>query len=184
MFSKFFGKKKISRSGDQAMFTPREIENKSDDPPLSYNWIITNKLAIGPMPKTRRHWEQLESDGFLNRFSCCYPYEHIFSPIPNSWNSSEVSLPDHREQEPLDKQKLIHALKQAEGMILNHPNALYLHCFAGQERSALMAIGLVCILEKKDLFDSIAFVRQCHKRAKPLYSQLDLLEQVLKEGLE
>jgi hypothetical protein len=184
MFSKFFGKKKKSRSDDQAMFTHREKENTPDDPPLSYNWIITNKLAIGPMPKTINHWKQLEFDGFLSRFSCCYPYENVFTPIPRTWNSTEVSLPDHREQEPLDKLKLIHALKEAEGMILNHPDALYLHCFAGQERSALMAIGLVCILEKKDLFDSIAFVRQCHKRAKPLYSQLDLLEQVLKEGLE
>ena len=183
MFSKFFGKKKkLVISDDQALFTPREREFKTDDPPLSYNWIITNKLAIGPMPKSESHWKQLEYDGFLNRFSCCYPYEHIFTPIPQSWRSIEVSLPDHREQEPLDKQKLIHALKQAEGMILHHPNALYLHCFAGQERSALMAIGLVCILEKKDLFDSIAFVRQCHKRAKPLYSQLDLLEQVIKES--
>jgi hypothetical protein len=184
MFSNFFKKKKRSPlSADESFFIPRERELKSSEPPLSYNWIITNRLAIGPMPKTSNHWKQLEYDGFHSRFSCCYPHEHIFAPIPNTWNSREISLPDHREQNPLDKETLIRALKQAEEMILTNPESLYLHCFAGQERSALMAIGLVCILEKKDLFDSIAFVRQCHKRAKPLYSQLDLLEQILNEGI-
>jgi hypothetical protein len=179
MFSKFFNRRRPSSSSDKSVFEPRE--SKISGPPLVYSWIITNKLAIGPMPKTDSHWNQLEYDGFQNRFSCCYPNEHIFTPIPDHWESKEISLPDHREQTHLEKSTLILALRQAEDMILMNSGPVYLHCFAGQERSALIAIGLVCILEKKDLFDSIAFVRQCHKRAKPLYSQLDLLEQVLRE---
>jgi hypothetical protein len=182
MFSKFFNRKKPAASLDQSVF--QQKDSKGSDPPLIYSWIITNKLAIGPMPRTKSHWKQLEYDGFQNRFSCCYPNEHIFAPIPDHWNSREVSLPDHREQTHLEKATLILALQQAEDMILMNSEPVYLHCFAGQERSALIAIGLVSILEKKDLFDSIAFVKQCHKRAKPLYGQLDLLEQVLKEGYQ
>lgn len=179
MFSKFFKKRKPPISSDQIIYLTRDLKNA--EPPLSYNWILTNRLAIGPIPKTSMHWEQLEADGFQNRFSCCYPSEHIFSPIPVTWRSREVSLPDHRDQTPLEKETLITALTQANEMLEANMTPLYLHCFAGQERSALMAIGLVCLVEKKDLFDSISFVRQCHKKAKPLYSHLDLLEQILKE---
>lgn len=150
---------------------------------LHYNWIITNKLAVGPMPKTLAHWDQLQADGFSNRFSCCFPNEHIFAHIPPTWISREVSLPDHRAQVPLEPETLLLALREAEDMLLNLDGPLYLHCFAGQERSVLMAIGLLCIVERKNLFDSIAYVRQCHHNAKPLYSHLDLLEQTLKSGL-
>ena len=178
MFPRFFRDKK-QFSIHQPSYLSRE--RRYGEPPLVYSWILTNKLAIGPMPKSSFHWGQLEAEGFQNRFSCCYPYEHIFEPVPVSWNSREVSLPDHREQNPLKKETLITALVQAREMLVQNMAPLYLHCFAGQERSALMAIGLVCLVENKDLFDSISVVRQCHKRAKPLYSHLDLLEQVLKE---
>jgi hypothetical protein len=180
MFSNFFKRKKPTASVERSVFQPRD--SNVSDPPLIYSWIITNKLAIGPMPKTSSHWRQLDYDGFRNRFSCCFPNEHIFAPIPDHWNSREVSLPDHREQTHLEKATLVLALKEAEEMILMSSEPVYLHCFAGQERSALIAIGLVSILENKDLFDSIAFVRQCHKKAKPLYGQLDLLEKVLRDS--
>lgn len=179
MFSNFLFKN--SQDKERKELASIQRNSKDSEPPLYYNWIITNKLAIGPMPRTISHWVQLEDDGFSNRFSCCYPYEHVFSPIPMSWNTFEVSLPDHRAQFPLEKETLILAINKAEEMLNNHPGPLYLHCFAGQERSALIAIGLLCRLENKNLFDSIAFVRQCHPKAKPLYSQLDLLEQIIKE---
>ena len=183
MFSQFFNQKRPGpASVNDTIFVPKD--SKSGDSPLFYNWIITNRLAIGPMPRTNSHWKQLEYDGFRNRFSCCYPNEHIFAPIPDTWNSREISLPDHRAQSQLEKETLAVALKQAEEMILTYSGPLYLHCFAGQERSALIAIGLVCIIEKKDLFDSLAFVKQCHNKAKPLYDHLDLLEKVLSENFQ
>jgi hypothetical protein len=178
MFSDFFNPMKRRQVPSRSIDI--SIQLKDGGLPLKYNWVLTNKLAIGPMPRTAAHWRQLENDGFRKRFSCCYPYEHIFTPIPETWNSREVSLPDHRQQNKLDKKTLSLALTQAEEMLAYSSGALYLHCFAGQERSALIAIGLLCIVEKKDLFDSIAIVRECHKRAKPLYDQLDLLEQILK----
>jgi hypothetical protein len=152
-----------------------------DHLPLSYSWIINGKLAVGPIPKTSLHWRQLEDDGFSSRFSCCYPYEHIFPEIPHHWLSGQVSLPDHRGQEELSKEKLCGALQTCEELLTANASPLYLHCFAGQERSVLVAIGLVCILKKKDLFDSLNYVKQCHGNAKPLYNHLETLDQVLKE---
>lgn len=159
-------------------YSTSESENPQSEP-LLYSWILTNRLAIGPMPKSGAHWQQLEDEGFKKRFSCCYPSEHVYSPIPFDWISKEVSLPDHRSQEELNSDTLILALNEALQLIESDSSPTYIHCFAGQERSALIAIGLICIIEKKNLFDSLAYVKMCHKKAKPLYSQLDLMERIL-----
>lgn len=182
MFSKWFPRNK---GHEFSSFPSKEAANENPSfnvSPLAYNWIKSGRLAIGPMPKSRQHWQQLENDNFNQRFSCCYPHEHIFSPIPSHWLSREVSLPDHRGQEDLKADTLIYALREAKSMIDEGVGPLYIHCFAGQERSVLIAIGLVCILDNKDLFDSLNHIRSCHQNARPIYSQLDLLDQLLKDS--
>jgi hypothetical protein len=145
-----------------------------------FTWIITGKLAIGPMPRYEEDWNLLEKSGIKKRFSCCYPEEHIFAPVPKYWESSRVSLPDHRLQEELTPEKLVLALNQAIMLLSKDDSPMYLHCFAGQERSALLATGIVSITENKDLFEGLAYIRQCYPRARPLYEHLDILERVLK----
>lgn len=56
---------------------------------------------------------------------------------------------------------------------------LYLHCWAGMERSPLVAVGLLCRAESLDLFDALAQVRSQHPIAKPLVSHLVILESLL-----
>ncbi|MFN5464208.1 MAG: hypothetical protein ACK6BM_00870 [Cyanobacteriota bacterium] len=159
---------------------PQTRSYSNDTSLFIYSWILTGKLGIGPIPRISAHWNQLESDGFRSRFSCCYAQEQVFEPIPDYWKSEQFSLPDHRSQEVLTVEQLITALNKAVSMLDQCDSALYLHCFAGQERSALMAVGLVSIIQETDLFESLAFVRQCHKRARPLYDHLDKLDQALK----
>lgn len=151
-------------------------------PSVIYGWIITGKLAIGSMPKSEEDWLLLENLGIQKRFSCCYPSENIYSPIPSHWQSLEVALPDHRLQEELTPDKLKKALDLALSFIgdENKSEPVYLHCLAGQERSCLMAVGIVCLSTSKNVFEGLDWVRQCYKRAKPLYEHLELLEQVLK----
>jgi protein-tyrosine phosphatase len=181
MFSKWFPKKRKQELTSSLINKPIKQDLTFCSSPLAFNWIKTGKLAIGAMPKSIQHWQQLEADNFSQRFSCCYPYEHIFTPIPSHWISKEISLPDHRAQDILRADTLIRALQVANSMMNEASGPLYIHCFAGQERSVLVAIGLICILDKKDLFDSLNYVRSCHKKARPIYSQLDLLDQLLKD---
>jgi hypothetical protein len=147
---------------------------------FNYSWIIMGKLAIGPMPRYSEDWLLLEKNGISKRFSCCYNDEHIFSPIPTNWKSREVSLPDHRSQEDLTSERLIFALNEAISLLNEDNLPMYLHCFAGQERSSLLATGIVSLIGNKDLFEGLAYVRQCYPRARPLYEHLDILEKVLK----
>jgi hypothetical protein len=177
MLFDLFSKKKPGKSEPIQPAGLREQIPQSD---LNFSWIITGKLAIGPMPRTREDWLLLENNGIQKRFSCCYPEEHIFSPIPEHWLTREVSLPDHRLQEDLTQAKLSYALNEVLSLVNEDVGPVYLHCFAGQERSSLLAIGAVSRIERKDLFDALAWVRQCYKRSRPLYDHLDILEQVLK----
>jgi len=181
MFSKWFPKSRNQKLTSSSANNRIKQELIFSSFPLDFSWIKTDKLAIGAMPKSIEHWQQLESDNFSQRFSCCYPNEHIYAPIPSHWISQEVSLPDHRAQDILRADTLIRALQEAKSMMNQASGPLYIHCFAGQERSVLVAIGLICILDKMDLFDSLNYVRSCHKKARPIYSQLDLLDQLLKD---
>jgi hypothetical protein len=147
--------------------------------PLLYSWILNHQLAIGPMPRRSFQWNQLEDVGFKTRFSCCYPYENVFAPIPSDWASANVALPDHRQQESLDEARLTLALNTAEELIKTS-SPVYLHCFAGQERSSLMAVGLTAKIKNIDVFSALEWVRRCHPISAPNYEYLEMLEKILK----
>lgn len=147
-------------------------------PPLPYSWVLTGQLAIGPMPSTPEHWQQLQDLGINSRFSCCYPEEEAQITPPTDWHSSGMPLPDHRQQEKLTEQRLSTCLDRVEATLDNHA-PLYLHCLAGKERSPLLAVGLVARRRRLNLFDALDWVRRCHPMANPIYGQLEMLEQVL-----
>lgn len=131
------------------------------------------------MPRTTLHWQQLEEAGFRSRFSCCYSDEELFAPIPDHWTSAGVPLPDHREQEPLLEERLERAIDIASSLLESGP-ALYLHCWAGRERSALVAVGLMAKEKRGDLFEALEWVRRCHPAASPIYAHLEMLDQIIK----
>ena len=149
--------------------------------PFVYSWILSGKLAIGPIPKSQTHWQRLEEAGFRSRFSCCYPEEEVFVAPPSSWLKAGVPLPDHRRQEVLTPERLNDALNQVE-MTINQQPATYLHCFAGQERSPLIAVGLLVRLRRLNVLEALDAVRLCHGNASPLYGDLHVLEELIRDN--
>ncbi len=145
---------------------------------LPYSWVLNGQLAIGPMPRTARHWQQLEEAGIRSRFSCCYPEEESALIVPPGWSSDRISLPDHRQQEPLRQERLALALARAEALV-DQTAPIYLHCMAGYERSPLLAVGLTARLRGIDPLAALAWVRRCHPMAMPIYDQLVMLETLL-----
>jgi hypothetical protein len=157
----------------------QRLSPMAPDQSLPYSWILTNRLALGPMPTSLLHWQQLEQAGLQSRFSCCYAEEETWEPIPSHWQSSGVSLPDHRRQEPLRHERLAEALAVA-GALLAEDKPVYLHCMAGIERSPLVAIGLTARERNLDMHAALDWVRRCHPAASPIYDHLELLDQVLR----
>lgn len=148
-------------------------------PYIKYSWILSRRLAIGPMPLTHQHWQQLDDVGFRGRFSCCYETEEACPP-PEHWNNKNVSLPDHRRQEPMSATRLCEALDSAISLLAETDGSpVFLHCYASKERSPLLAVGITAIMKQTNVFEALEWVRRCHPIANPLYEHLDILESVI-----
>jgi hypothetical protein len=144
---------------------------------LPITWLRTGKLVIGPMPHTPAHWYSLQQQGVQSIFSCCDPAEGAWQP-PSEWRQRQFPLPDHRQPDAMTRELLAGALGAVLDLYLDAP-PLYLHCWAGMERSPLLAVGLLCRAEGLDLFDALAQMRSQHPIAKPLVPHLVILESVL-----
>jgi hypothetical protein len=166
MVFNWLNKKKLSSNQESKVIIPSK--DLIRHPSITYGWIITGRLVIGSMPKTKEDWILLENLGITKRFSCCYPKEHIFSPIPSHWQSLEFSLPDHRIQENLSAEKLQQALQAAVSFMNDDDDR---------------PIYLVCLSTNRNVFEGLEWVRQCYKYAKPLYQHLELLDQILKQRI-
>lgn len=147
--------------------------------PLPYSWVLTARLAIGPIPRSPLHWQQLQEAGFRSRFSCCYPEEEAHQ-APADWPSARISLPDHRGQEPMRPEQLELAISSTRALIDAHA-PVYLHCWAGKERSALVAVGIMAQEKVGDVFEALEWVRRCHPAASPIYDHLEILESIMKK---
>ena len=146
---------------------------------LKFSWIISNQLGIGPAPLSADHWKTLKEVGFQSRFSCCYPSEEVGLSRPeHPIMEGRVALPDHRKQETLTKSRLIQAIGVSMGLMDQAP-PLYLHCWAGQERSALLAIAHVSLRQNISVFKAMILVKEAHPPANPLYEHLELLDQII-----
>jgi hypothetical protein len=146
--------------------------------PQPFSWLRTRRLALGGFPSQPEHWQALEAAGIRQVFSCCDPAEASWEP-PGHWNSSQLTLPDHRCSTPPTAAQLHQALEQLEGMLTSDQRPLYLHCWAGMERSPLLAVGLLCRMESFPFFDALSQVRSLHPPAKPITAHLVVLEQLL-----
>ena len=103
------------------------------------------------------------------------------APAPPGLREKRCSLPDHRDQEPLRAEHLREAINEAR-WLLSNAKPMYLHCLAGQERSALLAVALVKEQRNLSLLDALLWVRQRHPPASPLYRHLELLETLSQEN--
>ena len=129
------------------------------------------------MPQTPGHWRLLQQYDVQSIFSCCHPAEGDWHP-PHQWQQLRVPLPDHRNPEDMTKELLEEALNAALDLY-NAAPPLYLHCWAGMERSPLLAVGLLCRAESLNLFDALAQVRSQHPIAKPIVAHMLILESIL-----
>lgn len=148
---------------------------KGSDLPIT--WLRTRRLAIGPMPQQPMHWLALQQQGIQSIFSCCELEEGAWFP-PQEWSQRRFPLPDHRQPDAMTNDILAGAINAAFDLYSSGV-PLYLHCWAGMERSPLVAVGLLCRAESLNLFDALAQVKAQHPIAQPLIPHLILLESLL-----
>lgn len=144
---------------------------------FQFSWLRSRRLAVGAMPRCEEHWQALAQQGVTSVLCCCHPDEGPWQP-PARWCHAQRPLPDHRNPEALDPAALNRAIDTAMDLYASAP-ALYLHCWAGVERSPLVAIGLLCRAESLSIWDALAQVRALHPPARPITGHLVVLEGLL-----
>ena len=150
------------------------IKKKSN---LYFNWVLINQLAVGSLPKNENDFNLLTEKNIDSILTLCDPKE---GEVPNifkeKFNCQSFILPDHKSKRYPSKIELISALNLLEEMI--QMGSVYIHCFAGVERSPLICIAYLMKNKNIDLQDSIEYLMQVHPSTNPLKGQLDILRQL------
>lgn len=157
--------------------------SRCDSPQFSsFSWIRSGRLAIGSFPRSPGHWQLLAAQGIGRVFCCCSAAEGHWQP-PTDWPAEQLALPDYRHPGTLTPPLLAEAIARVT-RLYQQPAApeaggLYLHCWAGQQRSPLLATALLHQSEGISLWEALAQVRRLHPASRPINSQLAVLEELL-----
>ena len=141
---------------------------------IKINWVLNNKLAVGPAPRKREDLEELKNNEIRWILSLCSENEvSIEVDYEENFSCKRIVLPDHKYKESLTIEKLNLALNTLEEIIKFGP--VYIHCVAGIERSPLVCMAW--LVKNYDLTptQSLDYLMDVNKGTNPLPEQFLLL---------
>jgi protein-tyrosine phosphatase len=147
------------------------------------NWVLKDRLALGPAPKSLGHLDFLTSVGIISILSLCAESEikglefDSTSVLENNFQHYRFVLPDHKAGRSPTTNELQHALLLAENALSLHP-PLFIHCVASMERSPLVCLGILMRKYKLSSLAALDYLHQIHPPTNPLPEQLAILNQI------
>ena len=145
-----------------------------------FNWILSNRLAIGTSPLEEDNVNFLVDKGIKNIIGLCSDDEvdwHI--QVESIFKTKRIILPDsHTDQLPtfVQLQKAFHALEE-----FIKDDITFIHCVASIERSPMLCILYVMKKYNITLENSLDYVKRMHKYTNPTNSQLKILNKFANE---
>ena len=141
------------------------------------DWVLSNELAVGPAPLKKSHFEYLANKKIKSILNLCDEKEAPFDEIYKSvFNFKRYTLPDHKVNKEIEIYEIIEIIKIIES--LKSSGAIYIHCFAGVERSPLICMAWVISKHKLSPQRSLDYLMEVHKGSNPLPSQYKLLSHI------
>ena len=138
------------------------------------DWVLNNEIAVGPAPLKESHFEYLANKNIKSILNLCNEKEApINENFKSLFNFKRFTLPDHK----INKQIEIYEIKEIIKIIesLKSSGAVYIHCFAGVERSPLICMAWLISKHKLSPQRSLDYLMEVHKGSNPLPSQYKLL---------
>ena len=141
------------------------------------DWVLNNEIAVGPAPIKKSHFEYLANKNIKSILNLCNekeaPIEEIYKSI---FNFKRFALPDHK----VNKEIEIYEIKKIIEIIesLKCSGAVYVHCFAGVERSPLICMAWLISKHRLSPQRSLDYLMEVHKGSNPLPSQYKLLSHI------
>ena len=141
------------------------------------NWILINQLAIGPQPSNKSDLNFLKQNNIRTIFSVCYEDEILIpNEIKNFFHHNVFSLPDHKKGCLPTKKEINKIILILHDLISLGP--VYIHCFAGVERSPLISMAYLVKFRNLKPQQALDYLMQVHPGTNPLTKQLNLLSEI------
>ena len=141
------------------------------------DWVLNNELAVGPAPLKKSHYEYLFNKNIKSILNLCNekeaPIDEIFKSV---FNIKRYTLPDHKVNKEIEIHEINAIIKIIESLKSN--GAVYIHCFAGIERSPLICMAWLISKHKLSPERSLDYLMEVHKGSNPLPSQYKLLSHI------
>lgn len=154
--------------------------NKTKKYKFLFNWILSNRLAIGTSPASEDNVNFLINSGIKNLLSLCSNEESEWhKKIESSFKTKRIVLPDSHSKDLPTIDQLRGAFNSLEELI--NDNITFIHCVASQERSPMLCILYVMKEYNISLDDALDYVKRMHKHTNPTNSQLTVLNKFAKE---
>ena len=141
---------------------------------IKLDWVLRDELAIGSVPNSLDDINELKKNKIVGILSLCSKEEN---PSEINFESyficKRVVLPDHKYKSPPTIEKLELALETLESIISFGP--IYIHCFAGVERSPLVCMAWLIKKYNLNPTQALDYMMDIHAGTNPLPDQLKLL---------
>lgn len=144
-------------------------------PGFRIDWVLTNELALGPLPRHPEHLLQLEEEGVRGVLSLCDgPELPLSRELAERFRWEHLQLPDHRSGRPPTTAELEEAL-DAVARLHQEGGAVYVHCLASMERSPLVCLAWLMRRRGLSRLQALDYLMQVHPGTNPLPGQLGIL---------
>ena len=145
-----------------------------------FNWILSNKLAIGTSPIESKNLIFLKTKKVRNIIGLCSKeeidwHENIYKNFHCErivLPASQTNLLPSKDDLNLALNKLIYAINK---------DITFVHCFASVERSPLLCTMYIMYKYKLTIEDALDYVKRMHSYANPTNQQLSFIEKSLIE---
>tara|TARA_Y100000589_G_C27192609_1_gene645420 strand:+ start:3471 stop:3926 length:456 start_codon:yes stop_codon:yes gene_type:complete len=144
---------------------------------LNFDWVLIDELAVGALPKKDSHLSFLKNNNIKSIFTLCSNEEgKVPKSFENQFNCNNYVLPDHKSKKLPKIEQITECINILESLLKK--GAVYVHCFAGVERSPLICLAYLITNKNIDKQNGLEYMMQIHPSTNPLKGQLDLLSKL------
>ena len=146
---------------------------------LSFSWVLVDELMVGSAPRLEDDLKKLESEGIKSILTLCSNEEvEIPEGIDKLFFRESFVLPDHTFNTYPKPDEILEVLNILEKIMEHGP--VYVHCFAGIERSPLICMAWLVKKHDMEVNESLRYMMGVHKKTNPLPYQIDCLHKLKK----